>query len=125
MYFSVCLRDLKFNGGLLRFKVILEIEFRFSLRISVFFGMPLESEIQRWLAAIQGYSGNQIRIFFRKVLYFLVCPRDLNFNGGELRPKVILEIEIRCLQEFLFCFCMPSGSEIQRWLVAIQSHSGN
>ena len=26
LYFSVCLRDLKLDGGLLRFKVILEIE---------------------------------------------------------------------------------------------------
>ena len=37
VYLSVCLWDLKFNGGLLRFHVILEIEIRLSLRNHVFF----------------------------------------------------------------------------------------
>jgi hypothetical protein len=50
--FPVCLRDLKFIGGLLRFKAILEIEFRFYFTKFVGFCMLSGSEIQRWLAAI-------------------------------------------------------------------------
>ena len=127
MYLLVCQRDLTFNGGLMRFKVILEIEMWFYEGNCVSFGMPTGSEIQRWLVAIQGHSGNQIRIFFSKlcmfwyalriwnstvacfdsrtiwklqcdfmkeIMYLPVCYRDLKFNGGLLRFKVILEIEM-------------------------------
>ena len=58
MYLSVCQRDLKFKGVLLQFNVILEIEVLFCSRNYVSFGRPLGSEIQRWLVAIQGNSGN-------------------------------------------------------------------
>ena len=63
MYFSVCLRDLKFNSGLLRFKVILEMELSSFEGNYVFVGTPSGSEIQWLLVAIQGHSGNQI-VFF-------------------------------------------------------------
>ena len=56
---------------------------------------------------------------------FLVYLRDLKFNGGLLRFKVILEIGIRMsLRSYVF-LGIYSGSEIERWLVAIQGYSAN
>ena len=79
--------------------------------------MPLGSEIQRWRVAIQYLPGNRNRIFCSKLQIF-VCPRDLKFNGGLLRLKIVLEIEIKCSPKNHVFFGMPLGSEVQRWLVA-------
>ena len=76
------------------------------------FGMPSGSEIQWWLGAIQGRSANYFWVIFEKYA-FLVCPRDLKFNGGLLRFKVMLEITSLFYFRHSVFFGMPSGSEIQ------------
>ena len=85
MYPSVCQRDLKFNGGLLRCKVLLELEF--------------------------GFLGETVSFSARL--------RNLKFSGGLLRCKVILDLEILLSVRDHIFLRMPSGSEIQGWLVAI------
>ena len=66
----VCLRDLNFNGGSLRFQVILEFDIRFPLRNFAFYGMPSGSGIQRWLVAIYTHSGNRNQVIFKKIYIF-------------------------------------------------------
>ena len=57
--------------------------------------------------------------FLSEMMYFSVCLGDLKFNGGLLRFKVNLEMEIRLSFRNHVLFGIPSGSDIQRWLVAI------
>ena len=61
---------MKFNIGLLRFKIILEIKMGLSLINFVYFGMLPASEIQRWLVAIQCRSGNQNDRCLKKIIFF-------------------------------------------------------
>ena len=104
----MCLRDLQFNSGMLRFKVIWKFKCDF-MKKTMYppVSMPTGSEIQRWLVAIHGVSGNWIRVFKKKVYVFSVCLRDLKFNGDLLRFKVILEIELWYVKgNYLFSVCL-------------------
>ena len=70
MYFFACLGDLKFNGGLLRFKVVLEIAMH-SPKENLYFSLSLgDLKLNGVLLRFEVILEIAIRFWFRSLVFF-------------------------------------------------------